>query len=195
MARLESRLDALGKRHRRLSLLDTMVMIAATALGILPARWTFGQHQETKFSNAAQRVVYAANDFLPPLLVAWSLAGLILGLVRHRLSRRALARHPGFVACLIAFLLTVYSVATSFMSRAVRTPDQIGQHYLNLHFTLSDDVGPAIAGAWLVQALIGCRFFRSTGVEFLGCLVGLGWVGMFFVTTMLPWLTILAEGR
>lgn len=193
MAQLEGRSVTVGTRRCRLSLLDAMVMIAATALGILPARWTLGEHQKTKFSNLAQRVVYAANDFLPPVLVAWSVAVLILGLVGHRLSRRAIARRPGFIACLTAVLFTVYAVAVSFMFRVLQDPEQIGQHYLNLLFTLSNYVGPSIAGAWLVHALIGSRFFRATGVELMGCLVGLGWVGMFFITTMLPWLMKLTE--
>jgi hypothetical protein len=34
-------------RGRRLSLLDAMIMIAATALGILPSRWALGHHQPT----------------------------------------------------------------------------------------------------------------------------------------------------
>lgn len=193
MTRFEGRSATVGTRRRRLSLLDTMVMIAATSLGILPARWTLDQHRTTKFSNVGQRVVYSANDFLPPILVAWSLAGLVHGLAGHRLSRRAIARRPGFMACLTAVLFTVYAVTVSFMFRVLQDPDQIGQHYLNLLFTLSSYVGPSIAGAWLVHALLGSRFFRATGVELMGCLVGLGWIGMFFITTMLPWLRKLSE--
>jgi hypothetical protein len=187
-----------GKRGHRLSLLDAMVMIAATALGILATRWAldlrhlFVRHMQ--FGDIAQRVVQAANVFLPPLLVAWSCAGLALGLRRHRLALRALARRPGFVACLTATLLTVYYTATFFTPRAMQQPKSMGLQYLNLLFTLSDHVGPAIAGAWLVHGLMGRRFFGAAGVEFLGRLVGLGRLCLFFVNTMLAWLLVLVEG-
>jgi hypothetical protein len=136
MPRLEGMSATVGTRRRRLSLLDTMVMIAATALGMLPARWTLDQHRMTKFSNIGQRVFYAANDFLPPILAAWSLAGLVHGLAGQRLSRRAIARRPGFMACLSAVLFTVYAVAVRFSLWVLEDPDQIGQHYQNLLFTL-----------------------------------------------------------
>jgi hypothetical protein len=116
-----------------------------------------------------------------------------LGLLGRRPALRVVARRPGFVACLAASLFSLYFVATFFLPRTVRDPDSLGQHYLNLLFTLSFYVGPAIAGAWLVQGLMGRRFLSTTGVEFLGCLVGLGWLGMFLITTMLPSLTTLVE--
>ncbi len=134
------------RRARRITILDAMVVIAATALGIFPARFVLDEHQQSRWKNVPEWVVYRAIETLAPVLVAWSAVGLILGLRRPRPTIGGLGLSSGFVACLATMILTLYETLTFFMPKALRDPDMWALPYLNLHFQLATHVGPAVAG-------------------------------------------------
>ena len=58
------------RRGRRITILDTMIVIAATALGIFPARFVLGEHQQARWKNLPEQIAYRASETLPPVLVA-----------------------------------------------------------------------------------------------------------------------------
>jgi hypothetical protein len=110
-----------------------------------------------------------------------------MGLRRPRPTLRALARTPGFVACLATTIFTLYDALTFFAPKALRDPEMCALHYLNLHFQLVTHVGPAVAGSWLVLRLISRPRTVEIGADLLGYIVGLSWIGLFLLSTLLPW--------
>lgn len=90
---------------RRFTLLDGMILIAATAAGIACSRglWLVLVVEEvsmpTSTAAALELGVYVLLAILP-LLPIWTAAIFFLRLRRPRPNLRRLSRQPGFVACL-----------------------------------------------------------------------------------------------
>jgi hypothetical protein len=96
---------------RRFTLIDAMVLIAATALALVPIRYgdSFGLLESIPSTSALEWLsffAYGSYWILTPLLVAWSLALWALRFRQPRPRLRRLFRQPGMTAT-TAILLTV----------------------------------------------------------------------------------------
>jgi hypothetical protein len=117
-----------------------------------------------------------------PVLVAWTLAVLILSLWQSWPTLRHVARRPGFIACVMVVVALV-DRGTYFAIRVTTEGgpinDRISLHLANSLLTLPEFVGLLISGAWLALVLSGKWSRRPTGVDRVGCLLGLCWLAIF----------------
>ncbi len=123
---------------RRFTLLDAMVLLAATAVGLMMAtkygepdleenvlfRYEVGDDDRPVFPlrprggwTLMMALYYSprATQILPPFLVAWSVAILVLRMVRPRPGLRDLLVQPGVVACVVGMAATGAGIATRLM--------------------------------------------------------------------------------
>jgi hypothetical protein len=95
---------------RKLNLLDSMIIVAATAAGLalfrmfLAKGWFF---QGDFFGGSFASYVLSGIEAIFPFLAVWTFALVILGLRQPRPRIRRLVRQPGMAACFAASLMLV----------------------------------------------------------------------------------------
>jgi hypothetical protein len=169
--------------ERRLNLVDGMIIVAATALGLAMSRARMTGLMTTRsplFAPPgpwAKGLALAILDGLEasvPVLLTTTLAILAIRLRRPRPALLRLGREPGFVACVVAvpaILLCVVSAIPLVWARGA----SFAQGFSLLDYT--PEGGFAVTGAWLALA-VGRRWRpQPHWVDRLGRLVGIGWIG------------------
>jgi hypothetical protein len=172
--------------RRRFSLLDAMILIAATAVGLGLVRVTF--------SNLATWMPQVFTKWPPmmamhyrvtgfgPLLASSSVAMIWLHLIPPRPSFRQLARSPGFAASLASGLGIVLCFATNGVEQLVLWVR--GMPVVPLYLTVNGmpmTVVIAIASAW-VSITAGRRWRRRRGLDWrerLALAVAWAWILLY----------------
>jgi hypothetical protein len=185
--------------RRRFTVLDGMVLVAATAFGCGADAWLggfiedqWGQatpdllrsfFRERKFDGMAVVLMLLAG----PVAGAWTLALIPLRLARPRPSLRRLARQPGWMAsCAFALALVSGSVVVGLLMAVIE-----GRSLTFLLQELSPLVpllvAPAIVAAWL--ALVLNRRWRPepSWVDRAGRALGVYWIAASIVGPVLVW--------
>jgi hypothetical protein len=115
----------IGSERRRFTLLDALVLIAATAGGFAIIRFS----QESSFPGELvmpplERFLFEAGwtfDYrIPPVLVCLSLATALCALRSPQSLRKPLIRSPGVIACLLVVLVVVMETGRNFITHLVR---------------------------------------------------------------------------
>lgn len=184
-----------AKTGRKLSVLDAMILVAATAGWLTALRImrieinlrTYLHPDEYGLLRYVQRPIGLALLFL-------SVALFLIRLRPPRPSRRRLWRQPGFAAAAAVLLgvaikaLSVIVLNQAVPGRSIRTLDEILRGS-------SAYCGPAVAGAWF--ALIVTRRWRAEpgGIDRLGRVLGACWLVEFLVAEMpgRRWIAILGN--
>jgi hypothetical protein len=171
-------------KRRRFTLLDAMVLVAATAVGLAWARanrasmaaliaWQALPGRPTASFSLSIRL---PNNVLP-FLAVWTVALLAVRLGRPSPRYRRLVRRPGFAAC-YAVVLGLVIVAVEVIPNWAVTP--------TCYLTTQAGSPPAtvLAGAWLTLALGGGwrRDRRRDWIEIAGRALGAGWLAVFAVS-------------
>jgi hypothetical protein len=187
-----------GKAHRKLGLFDAMILIAAIAMWLAAIRyfgspsdqgeggpiWTYGE-------GGWVRVVERQTCLL---LLALSLATLLIRFRSPRPGRRRMWSQPGVTACASGVL----GVLAHVVSEALYHHTALS-HWENFipwavwyQWPYS---GPAVAGAWLT--LLWTRRWRAerSAIDRLGRLIGVCWLAEFLLAE-LPgrrWVSIIEQ--
>ncbi len=180
---------------RRLTLLDAMILVVASAVGL--AWYRAASHQ---FGNYCSRAGVPSPIFALyrrsligfetafPFLAALTMAQPVLRLLRPRPSWRHLRKEPGWIACLSATVVFALAWAHIAMTwavwMAVVAPGlgNIGNHdFIGSAFNLTSSCflpGSCVIVAWLV--LWSGRRWRgfSDWVDRLGRLLGFTWLAV-----------------
>jgi hypothetical protein len=185
-------------KEGRFTLLDAMVLVAATAAGLtmfrgnpmrvylhLPETWAFTKVVERGFFWVAVIV---------PCTVTWMLALLILRLRRPRPRLRRIARQPGSVACFAAVSVTVVGLAVQIPSTIAMemqggTLTAVNPSWaLYLIFVdLPTCISYAVAASWATLAL-GGRWRPEPGwIDRIGRTLGFFWLALILIY---PWITV-----
>src|SRR4051812_11370433 len=136
---------------RKITILDGMILVAATAAGLAVARWDLDH-----FRRSPLAVGMWTLGPLSCVFAAWSVALLGLGLRGPRPRLVRLARQPGFVACLVTVVAMMIGGAWALLK--LRSLD-VGWMPFHLYWTDAVYWVPqAVAGAWL--AMIMGRLWR-----------------------------------
>ncbi|OJW18664.1 MAG: hypothetical protein BGO49_23340 [Planctomycetales bacterium 71-10] len=168
--------------ERRFTLLDAMVLIAATAAALTFIRATGLSFLEPTFDHP--RAKYAAlarheASMAMPFLTSWTLAFFGLRLIPPRPRLRRLGRQPGTAAC-IAAILAVAIHSMWLLSVFIGVVDPVGKGWLRVprfFFESFGDVAPyAIIGAWSTYALSARRRPRTDWVDRFGNILGVAWI-------------------
>ena len=173
--------------RRRLSLSDASILIAATALGLVMARYVVGLNlmaiSPTPGDRAAriERIWMVTIHLASPMLVTLSLAAFAISLRRPRPPLRRLAREPGFVAlAVIAMTTAYYSVhfAARLCGNYYSSPPLFSTHVLWMFANLFIELGWNVALAWFVLALQGNWSPRSIWAGGIGAALGCTWIAV-----------------
>ncbi|HEX8203521.1 MAG TPA: hypothetical protein VF590_23800 [Isosphaeraceae bacterium] len=165
--------------RRRFTLADAMILVAATALGLDPARRFLADvHIAVSWELTPVNVLEASATAVAattPCAAMWTLGLLPLRLLPPRPDRRRLRRQPGFVSAAIGLLIGVVSGAGMTAILAFQPP--INPQILALLILLLPlTVGPGIAASRLTLRMLGRRQPAADWVERLARLLGWFWI-------------------
>jgi hypothetical protein len=165
---------------RRFSVLDAMILVAATALGLGGIRGCspeFYSYQYTPIPSPPWLrwlAVVLSNwaFYLSPLPAAWTLAALVLRLRSPRPPLRRLMRQPGTVAGVAATILILIGVVHYLLD--LHNPSL---HDVPFEYT-SFSLGSGVVAAWSVLALSMRWRAERSWIDRLGRVMGAYWIGM-----------------
>ena len=171
--------------RRRITLLDLLILIAATAAGLALLRVCIrglgAQTLSRRPGALTGSCITTAVTYASALLAPWSLVLLILNLRGPRLSFHRLARGPGFIACAAATTgVTLYltvSLAQSAMGKLTLNAGSMWR----ITETFAIYASLMVAGSWLALGL-GARWRAETDwVGWAGRALGIGWIGLLLL--------------
>jgi hypothetical protein len=176
--------------RRRITLLDLLTLIAATAVGLALLRISIKGMQDWPTAVSAGALaasrIGAGQTYASCLLAPWSLALLALDLRGSRTSPRRAARGPGFIACAAATAgVALYLVACSIQfatGRLSLSPAAVSR----ITGVFDTYAALVVAGAWLSLVLDSRWRAETNWIGWAGRVVGIGWIGCHLLT----WLRI-----
>jgi hypothetical protein len=169
-------MDDRAKPRRRFSLIDAMILVAATAVGLAAYRAVRPEVQLDFDSVVATTT----------LLTAWSWATVLLGLKRPRAAMRRLMSRPGHAACVVASLVSLptallFSLAYLVHHVMVRPPFDPA----SVVVVSSIATGPAISASWCIMALSRRWRSETDWIEWLGRVLATCWMLAFLAMAFL----------
>ncbi len=174
------------KPVRRFHIVDTIALIAATAVGLaLTRRWgILGVIYEkllTKyFPDGILRPPDDGNlsDLGGYFLAPWSLALVAVRLYVPRASRGRLLTRPGFVATGTASIFMILRLAQFTVEDALLFGGELHEFSLVHSVTEASPVAIAVITAWTLMAALGRWRAEASWIDRAGRGVGFGWVVM-----------------
>jgi hypothetical protein len=168
---------------RKITILDAMILIAASACGLALSRTMEGPWEDIAFyaSNWLGRLT---NDPVRvgaalPFLMTFTPAVLLIRLRQPRPRLRRLLRQPGMVACtaaMVPIVLALLQLSYLEWGPRPRSPYGIDWARRPLFWDCGFDGGIWVLGAWLALALSGRRRAEPSRIDRLGKLVGASWL-------------------
>jgi hypothetical protein len=176
---------------RRFTILDAMVLVAATAVGLTLARPLAGEpfplHHLKEgllpwLAPMTRQVILCWS-----LVVMWTPALLLLGWKGPRPSRRRRLTTPGFAACVVATIMLGLEVAYAASHWAIRrrmASSPQPNEYLALLRSLKHEefiapsIGFAVAAWWTTMALSGRWRPARDWLDRAGRVVGALWIAL-----------------
>jgi hypothetical protein len=175
---------------RSFTLLDAMILVAATAIGLALAN-AVADFRRLPLARSSPNIYVCL-----PSLATWSIAALVLRLRHPRPTLRRIVRQPGATSTITTCLIIITGTLLALVSRLtriviirqdwLRVPTQ-GDVFLLILVT-AVVVGAAITAAWANLAISGRRRPERGWLDGLGRLIGtvwvvLGWMvlGVFFL--------------
>jgi hypothetical protein len=170
--------------RRRFSVLDAMILIAATAVGLggirvySPAFYTYQYTPipPPPWVNWLAVVLSNWAFYLSPLPAAWTLAALVFRLRAPRPPLRRLMRQPGAVANSAATMLILIGIVHYLLD--LHNPSYHGGPFEYTVFSLGCGVG----AAWLILALSMRWRGEPSWIDRLGRSLGIYWISMVPIT-------------
>jgi hypothetical protein len=180
---------------RKFTLLDAIVLIAATGVAFVPIRlflWENWHFPEEWSVPAIWRTGLEINVSLIPLALSLNAALLLLAMKKPRPPIRRAFRNPGLAACTVTLVYTVlstigYAVFLYFsyaLDRAVFDDPSSAMLWIRIGMQPIFLVGGAVASVWIVMWLSGTwradrswidRVARALGVYWIILSVFFGW--------------------
>jgi hypothetical protein len=172
---------------RKFTLVDAMVLIAATAIAFVPIRlflWENWHFPEEHTVPEIWRTGLEINVSLVPLAVSLSMALWLLALKRPRPSLRRVFRKPGIAACTVTL---VYSLLSSLgyliflrfshaLDRGTFNDPASAMLWIRIGMQPIFLVGGAVASLWTVMWLGGTRYAERSWIDRAGRVLGVYWI-------------------
>jgi hypothetical protein len=186
-------------KPRPFGLVDAMIMVAAVAAGLWVNRINWLDLNSLWYGGAYHGIQRLLSLVMPHIAAA-TMALVAIRMRRPRPPLRRLLRAPGAVACTVAsaaiVLIVIWAVSATAAGRAImfsqavrRLPNNGGRgsggtldpFEGRLFVVYGDQVGFAVAGAWLSLMLAGRWRPERTWLDRLGRAVGWSWLGLAVV--------------
>lgn len=180
--------------RRRFTIADGMILVAASAVGLLLVREYAASLHIVYRRASASRLLEVVEGVSECLAAAGMVALIPIRLQRPRPGLRRLARQPGFAACCalaavlaLGFLQGLVLVLFRDVQKAWGGTWPFQQLWeIGVAFR-----GPfAVAGAWLVLLLSGRWRAEPSWVDRLGRFLGMVWLVWPLVYAAEPWLLL-----
>jgi hypothetical protein len=166
-----------AKTPKRFSLIDAMVLVAATGIGLARGRSVAG-------SGLTLQIIV---EYVVSMATMWTLAILALNLTRYATTRRELACRPGFSALvavvvvraieIIQLVIDESRIDERFLFRGVTTWIDRIWALLNVDMALYQcSIAGAVAAVWLTTAMAGCWRPEKTWIDRVGRCLGVFWL-------------------
>lgn len=200
--------DRVARQTRRLTILDTLILVVALSVGLVMARefWNdVPRLSKSQMNAGSPEWVRQWAVIVNPVsrVVAMAMAGLLFIQLRPpRQSLRRLSREPGFVACAAAVAgmavggASAFALAVSGRAHLQFLNQSIGSLLplsrlipaeVSLWAYVEPGITPAIVAAWLALAL-GRRWRAVPGVlDRIGCALGAYWLLLYAFRLFLSW--------
>jgi hypothetical protein len=171
------------KPTRRFNVADAMILIAATAVALASVQfqglpWILAE----KWFPPKDNALHPPEDgdlaaLISSLLVAWSIAVVILRFQRPRPSRRRLFIQPGFMACATACAMMAMLCLDEyrdhiFVYRTFTAP--YVQYAVAINYRIS--ISFATAGIWLLMLICRRWHAQPSWIDRAGRVVGACWI-------------------
>jgi hypothetical protein len=181
---------------RKFRVIDGLILVAATAVGLAASRastpdeLTFERIWEsaTKPRDGWSLLFLAqfSSDLISiavvPTLATWTLAYLLLRLMRPRPPWRKLSGQPGWMACLIATAAIALTAVVSVIARVTSSETYNHLSWLSWQVMIgSIQTGMAVFWCWATMLLSGRRRPESNWIDRLSRLLGLIWLAVAMV--------------
>lgn len=161
---------------RQFSLFDAMVMVAATAIGLVGSSSLYGFEAGTSLGTGSELWLNGLS-LIRPCLISWCLALSLIALKRPRPTIRRVARQPGVVGCWAA---TIALAATIFIEWAkltwYRCPFDLGDAAF---YSSNRPMGCSVLSIWVIAKLSGRWRPEPNWIDRMGRLLG-----MIFILAM-----------
>lgn len=159
------------KQPRPFTLLDAMVVIASTAVGLAGIAFEVRALVSLDAPLSLEMVIWLLVCASPPMLACWSIGWLALRLRQPRPAFPELMVQPGMAACTSALCyLLISSVPLGILASTGR---DILFYFATVPYL---QVGTAVISVWLVQAL-GQRWKpEASWLDRSGRLLGVSWI-------------------
>lgn len=181
----------LVKGDRRFTLLDAMILVAASAVAFLLARSVFNNWYVKRLPNWGEILAIVIA-----ILTTWTPTVLFLKLRSPRPTLRRLSKQPDFVATLAAtsiLCLEALGLAILWLvriarrgvwakqGRPIRTPTLDSYWWIEVVIMFTGAIGAAVLASWVVLVVSG-RHRASWGwLDLLGRTLGGLWVALFII--------------
>ncbi len=172
-------------KQKRFSLIDAMVLVAATAVGLALGR-TVCRQPEPGSHFLADLVEWGVS-----VALTWSIAILALNLTRYRTTRRELACRPGFTAvvtiCIDRVLEFVFYALPlgpfgGLIDVDFQSLDSVASWLMQLISASVTNVVPGgssngiVAAVWLSTGMAGCWRAENSWIDRTGRALGVFWL-------------------
>jgi hypothetical protein len=172
---------------RKLTLLDVMVLIAATGIAFVPIRlflWENWHFPEELSAPEIWRMGLEVSVSLIPLAFSLNMALWLLGMIKLRPNRRRFYRKPGMAACTVALVYAVlsssgYAVFLHFShasDRAIFDDTNSRMLWIRIGMQPMFLVGGAVASVWIVMWLGGTWRAEPSWIDRAGRALGIYWI-------------------
>lgn len=170
---------------RRFALVDGMILVAATGVGVALLRPYLASFKRPNFVNSpSMRAIETTYGIWSTVAACWMLALLVIQSRRPRPPLGRLVRRPGHVACCVAAVALAWGALHGLVEYLCLKPGWASFYsFQQTWIAASVPIGPAVEGAWIVLALSG-RWRNDPGwVDRLGRFLGSLWVawGLFWL--------------
>jgi hypothetical protein len=179
-----------SERKRRFTLLDMLILTAATAIGLAWTRAYLSDFSAVFPSSHPQAGSWMLlrvriHGITTCLLICWTLALLAIQLRRPRPRLRRLAQRPGMAACNAVALIAVYQVLHLLSWSLIRAP--LSQPIWTFVAGCQPSISAAVAAAWLTLAMSGRWRAEPDWIDRAGRVAGACWLGLVIV----EWIALL----
>jgi hypothetical protein len=187
---LREAMDSTISRKFRLS--DALVLIAATAIGLLQIRYAkdlfgirdmFGIYHDDPapwYTDWKEAILWrGVMATLVPCALMWSLSILSVLLLRGPLERRFFSQ-PGMLSFVTTALVFTVVTSNTILASEWRDPNRSISRmiYFNINFPISEMNGLAIGAVWLARGISGRWRRSSDGYELSGRILGIFWIAV-----------------
>ncbi len=172
---------------RKFTVLDAMVLIAATGIAFVPIRlflWENWHFPDEMSVPEIWRLGLEVNVSLIPLALSLSIALSLLSVTGPRPSRRRVYRRPGMAACTVALVYAILSTigyaVFLYFSRALQggmfNDNSSMMLWIRIGMQPMFLVGGAVASVWIVMWLSGTWRAEPSWIDRAGRALGVYWI-------------------